>query len=141
MQVMLTEKVVFCIVMVPALWIVYGLLLTFFTNLDRPAIVVIMLSMPLFAYTGIIVSDAGMVELQDLRPYIMRVLPSTRRRLAALPQKRKQLKDDLRLFVKTMGPSLGEVYYGKNDDWQQMKRINSTEAAQKLAEQEPKKTK
>jgi glycerol-3-phosphate O-acyltransferase/dihydroxyacetone phosphate acyltransferase len=46
---MLTEKVVFCIVMVPTLWIGYGCMLYFFTGLDVAAIALAILSMPLFA--------------------------------------------------------------------------------------------
>jgi glycerol-3-phosphate O-acyltransferase/dihydroxyacetone phosphate acyltransferase len=114
---MLTEKIVFCIVMVPLLWVLYGLLLVFFTDLEGPTITLIWLSMPVFSYIGIVVAEAGMVEWQDLRPYVMRLFPSTRRRLAALPQTRKALQDDLRAFIKMIGPALGEIYYGKDLDW------------------------
>jgi hypothetical protein len=48
-QVMLTEKVVFCIVMVPTLWIGYACLLYFFTGLDVAAIALVIMTMPLFA--------------------------------------------------------------------------------------------
>ena len=124
---MLTEKVVFCLVMVPTLWITYGFVLYFALQADGPTTALIIGIFPLFAYIGIIVSDAGMVDLQDLRPYVMRLFPSTRRRLAALPKIRKQLKDDLRTFVKEMGPTLGEVYYDKKVDWStQMTRVSST---------------
>ncbi len=102
-QVMLTEKVVFCIVMVPSLWLFYALLLTYLTTMDGPAIALTVLSMPVFAYVGIIVSDAGMVDLQDLRPYFMRLFPSTRKRLAQLPLTRKALQHDLRTFIKSIG--------------------------------------
>jgi glycerol-3-phosphate O-acyltransferase/dihydroxyacetone phosphate acyltransferase len=116
-DVMLTEKVVFCLVMVPVLWISYCLLLVFGTNLDGPTIGLTILSMPLFAYMGIIVSEAGMVDWQDLRPYLMRLFPSTRKRLGQLPETRKKLQDDLRFFIKSIGPALGEIYFGKNLDW------------------------
>jgi hypothetical protein len=48
------------------------------------------------SYSGIIVSEAGIVDWKDLRPFFMRLLPSTRKRLAALPGIRKSLQDDLR---------------------------------------------
>lgn len=114
---MLTEKVIFCIVMVPALWVAYGLIMIFFTNLEGPAIALILMTMPVFAYTGIVVADAGMVDWKDLRPYLMRMLPTTRRRLAALPMTRRALQKDLRAFIRRIGPSLGEIYYGKEVDW------------------------
>jgi glycerol-3-phosphate O-acyltransferase/dihydroxyacetone phosphate acyltransferase len=114
---MLTEKVVFCIVMVPTLWITYGIYMVFFTNLDGPATALILMTMPVFSYIGIVVADAGMVDWKDLRPYLMRMLPTTRQRLASLPETRKTLQDDLRAFIRLIGPSLGELYYGKEVDW------------------------
>jgi hypothetical protein len=48
------------------------------------------------SYSGIIVVEAGIVDWKDLRPFFMRLLPSTRKRLAALPAIRKSLQDDLR---------------------------------------------
>jgi len=116
-DVMLTEKVVFCMVMVPALWIFYGLCLYFLTDLDMPTISLAFFSMPLFAYMGIIVAEAGMVELKDLRPFFMRLFPSTRHRLAVLPETRKALQDDLRAFIKKIGPSLGDIYSKDELDW------------------------
>lgn len=48
---------------------------------------------------------------------VMRLFPSTRRRLAALPEVRRELQSDLRQFIKVLGPALGELYYGKDLDW------------------------
>lgn len=86
----------FCIVMVPTLWLLYALLLVSLTDVDGPTIALALLSLPLFSYMGIIVTDAGAVGWKDLRPFVMRLFPSTRRRLARLPEERKQLQDDLR---------------------------------------------
>jgi glycerol-3-phosphate O-acyltransferase/dihydroxyacetone phosphate acyltransferase len=58
-----------------------------------------------------------MVGLKDLKPFYMRVLPSARRRLLALPAIRRQLQIDIREFVRTVGPSLGDVYSMKTMDW------------------------
>jgi hypothetical protein len=98
------------------------------------------------SYSGIIVVEAGIVDWKDLRPFFMRVLPSTRKRLAAMPGIRKSLQEDLRAFIKSIGPGklscmngsgvfifvahrlmplvvpllitgLGEIYYGKEVDW------------------------
>jgi len=118
MDVKLTEKILFCIVMVPTLWVIYGILLYKFTDLDGPAIALAGLSMPLFSYMGIVVTEAGVVGWKDLRPYLMRLFPSSRRRLAALPETRRQLQKDLRQFIRKIGPSLGELYYGSHPDWQ-----------------------
>lgn len=116
-DVMLTEKIMVCIVLVPTLWVTYAILLRMMTNLDGPAIALCLFCMPLFSYTSIIWAEAGMVEIKDLRPYVMRLFPSTRRRMAALPEVRMKLQADLRQFVKFLGPALGEIYYGKEVDW------------------------
>ena len=119
-DVILSEKVVLCIVLVPSLWFLYGVLLYFFTNMDGPALVLAVGSMPLFSYVGIMMTETGMIHLKDLRPYLMRLLPSTRRRLKVLPGIRKQLQDDLREFIKMVGPTLGELYYEKELDWKEI---------------------
>lgn len=51
----------------------------------------------------------GMVDVKDLRPYVMRLFPSARRRLAKLPATRKALKAELRAMVKKIGPSMGKL--------------------------------
>jgi glycerol-3-phosphate O-acyltransferase / dihydroxyacetone phosphate acyltransferase len=127
-DVMLTEKLVFCIVAVPTLWIIYGFLLYFLTNFDGPTITLCFMCFPSFAYMGIIASEAGMVDAKDLRPFIMRLYPSTRKRLKALPSQRKQLQKDLRAMIKKVGPAFGELYYGKDLNWteiQELERKNS----------------
>jgi glycerol-3-phosphate O-acyltransferase/dihydroxyacetone phosphate acyltransferase len=58
-----------------------------------------------------------MVGLKDLQPFYMRIFPSARRRLLKLPAMRRQLQMDMREFVKTIGPSLGDVYSMKTMDW------------------------
>jgi len=135
-DVMLTEKVLFCIVMVPTLWISYGIALAMGTNLDGPTIALVMISFPIFAYTGIAVADSGMVQLSDLKPNIMRLFPSSRKRLAALPEKRKKLRDDLRAYIRKIGPALGEIYYGKEVDWAKIQAASEADTVKK----DPKKT-
>lgn len=129
MDVKLTEKILLCIILVPTLWCIYGLMLVFFTDLDGPTIALTILSFPFFSYLGVVVTEAGVVNFKDLRPYLMRLSPSARRRLAALPATRRQLQNDLRVFIKKMGPVLGEIYYEKDLNWktiQEKNRIEST---------------
>lgn len=117
MDVLLSEKVVLCIVLVPSLWIAYGLALYFFTNLDRSAIALAISSMPLFSYMGVVTAEAGMVDLKDLLPIFQQLYPSTRRRLLSLPALREKLQKDLHKFIRMIGPSLGNVYTEKTLDW------------------------
>lgn len=119
-DVMLTEKVLFCIVAIPSLWLFYFLVLLIFTDYDGPTIGLFTMSLPLFAYMGIIATEAGMVSIKDIRPYYKRLFPSSRRKLRSLPATRRQLQADLRAFIKRVGPALGEIYYGKELNWQQI---------------------
>jgi len=124
-DVMLTEKLTFCIVAVPSLWIFYALFLALFTNADAQTITLCIMSFPLFAYTGVVAAEAGMVDAKDLKPYFLRLLPSNRRRLRQLPGTRRGLQRDVRAFIKQVGPALGDLYYGKELDWEQVQEIQS----------------
>lgn len=127
---MLTEKIVFCLVMVPTLWVIYGFLMYFFTELKTSAIILFLLLIPLFSYAGIVVVEAGMVDWKDLKPYAVRLHPSTRARLAALPRTRRELQQDLRDFIRKLGPALGEIYYGKNLDWKAIQEASRTSSSE-----------
>jgi len=50
----------------------------------------------------------------------MRMIPSARKRLAALPATRKALRADLRAVIRHIGPSLGDIYYEKEVNWQEI---------------------
>ena len=119
-DVMLTEKLTFCIVVVPLLWFVYGLIMVFLTNFDGQTITLCFMCFPVFSYTAIISSEAGMVDGKDLKPYFLRLLPSTRKRLRALPKTRRELRRDVRVFVRKVGPLFGELYHRKSVDWKQI---------------------
>jgi len=119
-DVMLSEKIVVCIVLVPSLWCFYGLSMYFLTDMDGPTLALAIMSLPLFSYTGVVTAEAGVVDLKDIKPYLMRLFPSARRRMSALPETRRQLQADLRSFVKEIGPKLGEIYYKKDIDWEQI---------------------
>lgn len=81
--------------------------------------------MPIFAYLGIVVVESGIIGWHDLRPNIMRLYPSSRKRLAALPARRKALHDDLRAYLRKVGPKLGEIYFDKTVDWQKIQEENA----------------
>mmetsp|Transcript_27083 Transcript_27083/g.42048 ORF Transcript_27083/g.42048 Transcript_27083/m.42048 type:complete len:656 (-) Transcript_27083:398-2365(-) len=119
-DVMLSEKVILCIVLVPTLWIIYGFVFYFCTDLDGPSIALAVISLPLFSYYGIMTAEVGMINLRDIRPYFMRLFPKNRKRLAALPEIRQKLQADLRSLVKELGPSLGEIYFKKDLNWKEL---------------------
>lgn len=128
-DVMLTEKVLFCIVAIPSLWVFYFLVLFFITDFDGPTIGLCIVSLPVFAYMGIIATEAGMVSIKDIKPFYNRLFPSARRKLRALPATRRQLQVDLRAFIKKVGPALGEIYYGKELNWQQIQERSRLSSA------------
>mmetsp|Transcript_16170 Transcript_16170/g.33159 ORF Transcript_16170/g.33159 Transcript_16170/m.33159 type:complete len:697 (-) Transcript_16170:32-2122(-) len=125
MDVLLSEKVIFCIVMVPTLWVFYGIIMVFFTNFDIQTIFFIIVSMPIFSYAGIMATEAGMVDFKDLKPHIAKLYPSKRKRIRALPKMRLRLVKELRTFVKKFGPTLGELYFEKDVDWAKVQRLTS----------------
>jgi len=128
LDVLLSEKVLLCIVLVPSLWISYGLVLYFFTNLDGPTIALAISSLPLFSYMGIVTAEAGMVNFKDVLPIFQQLFPSTKRRFLLLPALRDDLQKDLLTFIRMIGPSLGDVYTSKNLDWAQFQKSSRGES-------------
>lgn len=119
-DVVLSERVLCCIVLVPSLWLVYGLALVLFTSLDGPSLAVCFTCFPLFSYWSIMATESGMADIKDLRPYVFRLIPSTRKRLKALPATRKALRADLIATIRQLGPSLGDIYFEKELNWQKI---------------------
>lgn len=119
-DVMLSERVLCCIVLVPSLWLVYGLALYLFTPLDGPSLAVCFTCFPVFSYWSIMATESGMADIKDLRPYVFRLIPSTRKRLTALPATRKALRADLIARIRQLGPTLGDLYYSKELNWQKI---------------------
>ncbi|KAL3781223.1 hypothetical protein HJC23_003540 [Cyclotella cryptica] len=58
-DVVLSERVLACIVLVPSLWIFYGVLLLVFTSLDGPTLAFCFTCFPLFSYWSIMAAESG----------------------------------------------------------------------------------
>jgi glycerol-3-phosphate O-acyltransferase / dihydroxyacetone phosphate acyltransferase len=116
-DVLMTEKILICIVLVPTFWIMYAVLLCVFTDMDSQSIALAFFCMPLFSYMSIMWAEAGMVETKDLKPYVKRLFPSSRRRISVLPETRMKLQHDLRAFIRKHKAIFGEIYYGEDLDW------------------------
>lgn len=117
-DVLLSKKIIFSLVAVPVLWIFYGLLLILFTNWKVQTIVVVILSFPFFSYLGVMAVEAGMTDIKDLRPAILRLMPAFKTQAIALPRLRQQLQEDVRQLVKKYGPLVGPVYFDKSAQWE-----------------------
>ena len=118
-DVLMSKKILFSIVAVPVLWIFYAVLLFLFTSLESRTILVLFLCCPLFSYMGIMAVEASIVDMKDLRPAFLRLLPSFKQHADFLPKERLALQRELRALVKKYGPSLGPVYLDKTDNWDQ----------------------
>jgi len=77
-DVLLSKKILFSLVAVPVLWVSYALLLYTFSPLSFETVVLFFLGCPVFSYLGVMAVEAGMVDLKDLRPAFLRLLPSFR---------------------------------------------------------------
>jgi glycerol-3-phosphate O-acyltransferase/dihydroxyacetone phosphate acyltransferase len=99
-DVLLSKKIVFSIAAVPVLWITYAVLLYFFSGLEVRTIVMLFLACPLFSYIAIRSIEAGMVDLKDLRPAFLRLLPSFRVEAKKIPEVRMRLQKQVRAMVR-----------------------------------------
>ena len=55
-----------------------------------------------------------MLDLKDLMPAFLRLLPEFRKVFDQLPMRRHQLQAEVRAMVKKYGPSMGDLYYVKD---------------------------
>ena len=122
-DVLLTNKIVFSIMAIPILWVGYALVLYFYIGWEIRTIALAFLCMPIASYIGIRGAEAGMVDLKDLRPSFLRLLPSYRTQTRELPTKRMGLVREVRNLVKKYGPDMGPLYYEAGDQWE--KKLNA----------------
>lgn len=117
-DVLLSKKVIFCLAAVPVLWVSYAVLLFAFSKLETRTIVVLLLCCPLFSYVGVTGMQGVMMDLKDLYPSFLRLLPSFQQHAINLPAERMELQRQVREMVRKYGPSLGSVYFDKSDAWE-----------------------
>jgi glycerol-3-phosphate O-acyltransferase/dihydroxyacetone phosphate acyltransferase len=58
-DVMLSERVLACMVLVPSLWLFYGAILVIFTSMDWPTLAFCFTCFPLFSYWSIMAAESG----------------------------------------------------------------------------------
>jgi glycerol-3-phosphate O-acyltransferase/dihydroxyacetone phosphate acyltransferase len=128
-DVLLSKKIVFSIVAVPLLWVLYALILLRFSSLEKKTILVLFLSCPVFSYIGVMAVEAGIVDIKDLWPAFLRLLPSFRNQSVELPKLRSTLQKEVRALIRKYGPELGAIYYEKTSAWEttvKKTRINNS---------------
>ena len=131
-DVLLSKKIVFSIVAVPTLWITYAILLCFFSGLKTKTVILLFLSCPVFSYIGVRAAEMGMIDIKDLRPSFLQLLPGFKHHAQMLPVIRANLQREVRLMVKKYGPELGAIYYEKSKDWEKMKLPKSKDSEASL---------
>lgn len=137
-DVLLSKKILISLVAVPVLWITYAVLLLLFSSLSKRTILVLFLCCPLFSYIGVMGVQGVMIDLKDLRPAFLRLLPSFKSHLDSLPQERIALQKELRALVRKYGPSFGALYYEKDPDaWDGTSVGNEYVAVQTVQQDSP----
>ena len=117
-DVLLSKKILFSLTAVPILWVTYAVLALLFSSLEKRTVLVLFISCPLFSYMGIMAVEQSIIDLKDLRPAFLRLLPSFRQSAEALPQQRAELVEEIRKVTKKYGPSFGQLYFDKTDAWE-----------------------
>jgi glycerol-3-phosphate O-acyltransferase/dihydroxyacetone phosphate acyltransferase len=125
-DVLLSKKILFSLVAVPVLWVIYALIAILFTNLKYETIFVLFISFPLFSYLGIMAVEASILDLKDIRPALLRLMPAFREQAVELPKLRLALKKEVREIVAKYGPETGAAYMDSSAKWEDSMRSKST---------------
>ncbi|TYZ66258.1 hypothetical protein PybrP1_008190 [[Pythium] brassicae (nom. inval.)] len=134
-DVLLSKKIQFSMVAVPALWCVYLLAAIVLTDWYWSSIFLLLLSFPLFSFFGVRSVEAGIIEFKTIRPLFFRLLPEHKKTQDELPKKRVQLQHDVRAFVHKYRAPLGKLAEPARVDWHEYmhsvaaKAVETTTAA------------
>lgn len=116
-DVILSKKIMFSMVAVPALWLFYFFAAVVLTDWYLSSIFLLLLSFPLFSFFGVRSVEAGIIELKTIRPLFYRLLPEYRAIQDDLPRQRVALQKEVREFVKKYKSELGVLAEPKRIDW------------------------
>jgi glycerol-3-phosphate O-acyltransferase/dihydroxyacetone phosphate acyltransferase len=90
-DVLLSKKIIVCMIGVPVLWFFYLFLVIWLTNWYFSSIFLLFLSCPLFSFFGVRSVEAGMIELKTIRPLFYRLLPQKYEKQLGLLVKKKKI--------------------------------------------------
>lgn len=117
-DVLLSKKILFSLVAVPALWLFYAFILLFFTDIQLRTVLILLLCCPIFSYMGVMAVEASMMNFKDIKPAFMKLLPGYAEDVKKLYEKRENLKHRVKSLIKKYGPMLGAVYLDTTDNWE-----------------------
>jgi hypothetical protein len=82
---------------------------------------------PFFSYLSVIATEAGMVDLKDLKPHLLQLMVA-KGEMAKLMDQRKSLQQEVRKLVKQYGPDMGGAYYDRSVSWNSLANSNKERA-------------
>ncbi|CAJ1461602.1 unnamed protein product [Effrenium voratum] len=117
-DVVMSYKVIYVLICIPIMWVCYGILLWTVTDWWNTSRVLVLLSLPLYAFFGMKASEQGVRAYKDILPVFRRLFhPADKQEMDMLPAKRAHLQRQLHKLVGSLGPRLGDLYYEKDVDW------------------------
>lgn len=120
-DVLLSKKMLYSIVAVPALWLLWGVFFFVFMGFSFKATLMFLFSCPFFSYLGVMAVEAGMMDIKDFRPVYNRLFSQFREEVVkSLPQQRLDLQAQVRSLVKKYGPDLDALYFPEDVQWDQI---------------------
>jgi|AntAceMinimDraft_5_1070358.scaffolds.fasta_scaffold196417_1 hypothetical protein len=82
---------------------------------------------PFFSYLSVIATEAGMVDLKDLKPHLLRLMVH-QGEMAKLMAQRRALQVEVRRLVKRYGPDMGGAYFDRSVSWNHLAAANKERA-------------
>lgn len=116
-DVVMSYKIIYCIALVPCLYVLYTILLICFSGWSYTSILTLGGLTPVFSYFGVKANEQGVRAFTDIAPMIRRLEIKIRREQDELPKRRHDLQAKIRKCVKKCGPLLGDLYYKEDVDW------------------------
>merc|ERR1712232_97314 len=103
----MSYTIIYCVALVPFLWITYAVLLYIFSGFSLMTIILFLIASPLFSFLAVKGSEQGVLAYRDLVPLVMRLGAVQRREQDTLPERRALLQAKVRKAVRAFGPRLG----------------------------------
>jgi glycerol-3-phosphate O-acyltransferase/dihydroxyacetone phosphate acyltransferase len=124
-DVRLSKMISVCLIGVPALWALYAVLMAIL-GFNMKQIALYLFWCPFFSYLAVIASEAGMVNLKDLKPLVLRLMVD-HSQMKKLMDHRAKLQKEVRLLVKKYGQEYMASDWKKSTSSDKLKASSSNE--------------
>jgi glycerol-3-phosphate O-acyltransferase/dihydroxyacetone phosphate acyltransferase len=102
-DVRLSKMITVCMAGVPLLWLSYAAAMRLLLGCSTRQTLLYLFWCPFFSYLAVVATEAGMVDLKDLKPLLLRLMVS-RAEMLKLVETRRGLQLQVRSLVKAYGP-------------------------------------